>query len=94
MKLLDVPWSRLLRDAWVPALVPVLPAAGVLYGLQALLQPQNWIVLGLIAASGGLVYLVIYFLFRATGSEREMAYNMLGRAMAFARTHSRAPERS
>jgi O-antigen/teichoic acid export membrane protein len=90
MRLLGVPWPRLLRDAWIPALVPVIPAAGVLYALQAALQPDNWIVLGLIAAVGGLVYLAVYFLFRATASEREMVWNLLSQAMELVRARSEA----
>jgi O-antigen/teichoic acid export membrane protein len=90
MRLLGVSWFRLLRDAWIPALVPVAPAVAVLYALQSALQPQNWIVLGLIAATGGLVYLAVYFLFRATASEREMAWNVLTQAMDIARARSQA----
>jgi O-antigen/teichoic acid export membrane protein len=90
MRLLGVGWPRLLRDAWVPALVPLLPAVGVLYALQMALQPQNWIVLGLIAAAGGLIYLAGYLLFRATGSEREMIANLLSQALEFARARGEA----
>jgi O-antigen/teichoic acid export membrane protein len=90
MRLLGVSWLRLVRDAWIPALLPVAPTVAVLYALQSTVQPQNWIVLGLIAACGGLVYLFMYFLFRATSSERELVWNVLGQAMDFARTRSQS----
>jgi O-antigen/teichoic acid export membrane protein len=86
MRLLKVRWPVVLRDAWLPALAPAVPAALVTYALQALAQPHSWIMLGLIAAIGGLVYAAVYFIFRATATEREMVWNMLSRALTFVRT--------
>lgn len=85
MRLLGVRWSDVIRDAWIPALVPVIPTVAVLYALQAAMQPSSWILLGLTAAVGGLVYMVFYFIFRATATERQMVWNLLNRAMSFAR---------
>ncbi len=86
MRLLRVSWGTVLRDAWIPALVPTIPAVAVLYALQSAMQPDSWILLGVTAAVGGLVYAVVYFLFRATSREREMVWGLLSRAMSFART--------
>ncbi len=85
LRLLKVSWGKVLRDAWLPALAPVLPAVAVLYALQSALHPHNWFMVGALAAVGGLVYVVIYFFFRATASEREMMWNVVGRARAMAR---------
>ncbi len=88
MRLLRVGWGDVLRDAFIPALAPMLPAVAVLYALQAAVQPQSWLELGITAAVGGLVYMMVYFVFRATTAEREMVWNMVTRALSFARARS------
>jgi O-antigen/teichoic acid export membrane protein len=88
MRLLGVSWSNVVRDAWIPALAPALPAVAVLIALQAAIKPGNWFVLGLIAALGGVVYATVYFIFRATSTEREMVWNALSRAKSLARARS------
>ena len=88
MRLLHVGWLPVIREAFVPALAPVLPAVVVLYALQSAVQPHSWISLGIIAAMGGLAYVLVYFVFRATATEREMVWGMLNRAMSIARARS------
>jgi O-antigen/teichoic acid export membrane protein len=85
MRLLRVGWTDLIREALIPALAPLLPAVAVLYALQATVQPRNWLALGIIAAMGALAYVLVYFVFRATATEREMVWNALNRAMTLAR---------
>ncbi len=85
MHLLHVSWSDVIRQAWLPALAPTLPAVVVLYALQSTLHPGNWILLGLIAVVGGLTYGVVYFMFRATATERAMVRGVLDWAVELAR---------
>ena len=83
--LVIMPYSmRLLHVGWVdpssakrlfPRSCPSLPAVAVLYALQSAVQPHNWISLGVIAAMGGLAYVLVYFVFRATATEREMVWH-------------------
>jgi hypothetical protein len=83
-----VSWTGLFREALVPALAPLLPAVVVLHALQAAVQPDNWLALGAVAAAGGLTYALVYFVFRATATEREMVWNLLNRAVSLARARS------
>jgi O-antigen/teichoic acid export membrane protein len=78
-------WGTLLRDAWLPALGPVVPAVAVLYALQAALHPQSYIMLAIIAAAGLAAYGLVYFVFRATAGERAMFQGIVIRAVEFAR---------
>jgi O-antigen/teichoic acid export membrane protein len=78
-------WGTLLRDAWLPALGPVVPAVAVLYALQAALHPQSYIMLAIIAAAGLAAYGLVYFVFRPTAGERAMFQGIVIRAVEFAR---------
>ena len=86
MRQLNASWASLLREAWAPALGPVLPAVAVVYALQAALQPQSFVLLGVIAAAGLAAYGLVYFVFRATAGEREMFQGFVMKAVALART--------
>lgn len=90
MRLLGVRWSDVLKDAWLPALAPAIPAGLVLYALQAALHPNNWFALGMIAAAGGFVYAAVYFVFRATAAEREMVWQVAGQVVCRARSLAQA----
>jgi O-antigen/teichoic acid export membrane protein len=81
-------WGPLLRDAWAPAFLPVLPAVAVLYALQEAMRPDSFLALGIIAAAGLLVYGMVYFIFRATAGEREIFQGLVSKAMAYARARS------
>jgi Na+-driven multidrug efflux pump len=82
---LKADWRVLLRDAWAPALLPVLPAIATLYALQNALHPASFIALGVIAAAGLAVYGLVYFIFRATAGERELFQGFVMKAVALAR---------
>jgi O-antigen/teichoic acid export membrane protein len=86
LRQLNADWGALIRDAWAPALAPVLPAVAVLYALQAALQPASFVVLGIIAAAGLAVYGLVYFIFRATAGERELFQGFVIKAVALARS--------
>jgi O-antigen/teichoic acid export membrane protein len=85
MRLLRVRGSDLAREAFMPALAPLLPAVAILYALQSALRPHSWLTLGAIALAGGLIYVLVYFVFRATATEREMVWSVLNRAVSYAR---------
>jgi O-antigen/teichoic acid export membrane protein len=86
LRQLNAGWGALIRDAWAPALAPVLPAVAVLYALQAALQPASFVVLGIIAAAGLATYGIVYFIFRATAGERELFQGFVMKAVALARS--------
>jgi O-antigen/teichoic acid export membrane protein len=88
LRQLRADWRLLLRDAWLPALAPTVPAVVVLYALQASAQPSSFIALGAIAAAGLAAYGLVYFVFRATAGEREVFHGFVMKAVALARARA------
>jgi O-antigen/teichoic acid export membrane protein len=66
-----------LREVYVPALVPVIPAAAAIVALRRVVAPTSWVALGLLAVVGGTVYAAGYLTSRPCALEREA----LGRAV-------------
>jgi O-antigen/teichoic acid export membrane protein len=85
LRQLRADWRVLLRDAWLPALAPTVPAVAVLYALQASAQPSSFFALGAIAAAGLAAYGLVYFVFRATAGERQVFQGFVMKAVALAR---------
>lgn len=67
VRLLDV-W----RSCFVPALLPVIPAVLVMYGIRELIGPTTLVAVGVIAVAGGLTYGLLYLRFGAGPLERDL----------------------
>jgi hypothetical protein len=77
MRIMKISGLAVLRDALLPAIGPAIPAGLALYALQMLLAPSSLFGLAAIAAAGGLIYLLTYFVFPAAAPERQLARNAL-----------------
>jgi O-antigen/teichoic acid export membrane protein len=86
MRVLGVDPRQLIRDAFLPAIIPALPMAATLYALRVWLQPSTLIVLAVIGTAGALVYLVGYLAMRASASERQVVRSSLDRTLVLLRT--------
>lgn len=63
------PW-RALRETWLPALAPAVPAGLVLLLLREVVAPQSLIAVGLTGACGTATYAIAYLALPATSIER------------------------
>jgi O-antigen/teichoic acid export membrane protein len=70
MWVLGVSPRRALREVWLPALLPGIPAAIVLYALRELAAPRSLLEVGVVAACGGLTYALVYISLEVTHTER------------------------
>lgn len=70
MWVLGVKPGRAFREVWLPALLPALPSALVLYGLREILLPTSLLMVGIVAICGGLTYGLVYLGQGVTAMER------------------------
>ncbi len=81
MRTIGATVSDLLREVYLPALLPAVPAAIVLLGLRGLFQPSSFAgVLGA-ASAGAAVYLGVYLAWTAPASDREMTSDAMAAAI-------------
>jgi hypothetical protein len=79
LRIAGASFGLFMRRTLIPGFAPALAGAVVWLGLRLLLPPTSWLLLGLEAAAGGLVYLGVLFLFCLDPSERRDLHAVLGR---------------
>ena len=79
MRVIGIGARQMLRHAVLPALLPALPAAAVVYGLRRLVEPTALLTLAIVAGGGLLTYAVGYWRVGASATERK-AYGKLVRS--------------
>jgi O-antigen/teichoic acid export membrane protein len=68
--------SELMREAWLPAALPVVPMLAVLFGLRALVDPASWLTVVPIGAAGAVAYVATYLWLGASAGERQIAHRL------------------
>jgi O-antigen/teichoic acid export membrane protein len=81
----------IIKRAFLPTLVPVIPMVCVIRALEVVVEPQYVFSLVAVAAAGLLVYLVAYFGVGASSVERETSRRMVRAAADFAREYLARP---
>ncbi len=79
-RVVGVRWQRLAREAILPAVLPALPMALVLVGLERWSRPTDPLSLAPVAMAGGLTYAIIYIRFGAGPIERGLLQSLLALA--------------
>ncbi len=70
LRLTEDLFEKFVRAVLVPGLAPAAAGAVVWFGLKLLLPPASWLLLGLEAMAGGLVYLAVLLAFCLSSDER------------------------
>jgi O-antigen/teichoic acid export membrane protein len=84
LRVLAVRPSEAFRSMWVPAFLPVVPMAALLYAVTLAFSLTSLVWIGLAAVAGGLVYLAVYLGIGATSAEKQMYFNLIHGTLAFA----------
>jgi len=91
LRVLSVSPFTLLRTIVLPALLPALPMAAVLYGCTLVFQLNSLIALVVAAAAAGLVYLAAYLALGATATEKQIYSHFLSSTLGFAAARFKRP---
>lgn len=91
LRMLGISWREALREIILPSSLPAVPAAITILLLERLIPASGWASLSLIAVTGFLVYVLIYFTLGANAVEK-LAYRQIARKML--RLVSRPPKAS
>jgi O-antigen/teichoic acid export membrane protein len=86
LRVLRVPPSVLLHNAYLPAMMPIIPMTLILGLLEHVVPTGSLPLLAMIAGTGLVVYGASYLTFGARGAERHMYQMMVQSAVHFART--------
>ena len=87
MRVNDVALRTVITEIYLPALLPAVPMAAVLYLLREVTQPDSLIIIAGIGLIGVLVYAGGYALIGAGRAEREMGRDSVRAAIRFTRAH-------
>jgi O-antigen/teichoic acid export membrane protein len=87
MRVIGVTSTEVLREIVLPAFLPAVPMAAVLYLLVQTVQPASLIPLVGVAGAGLIVYLIGYVGFGARGIERQTYHSMARSTIRFAKAH-------
>jgi O-antigen/teichoic acid export membrane protein len=79
MRTIGLSLRDMLREVFVPAFAPAVPALAVLYGLREWLDPSRLVSVLAVGAVGGFVYAVVYLALCARPEEREAFRRLLRR---------------
>lgn len=85
MRVLEINGHRLIKQALLPALLPTIPMAIIIYVLQVALQPSSLLSIALVASIGLIVYVACYLIFGASAVERQTWNNLVFNALRFVR---------
>jgi O-antigen/teichoic acid export membrane protein len=75
MKIIGVSPVEIVREVFLPALLPAIPMIGLLYFVEQILMPSSLLLTVIVAGSAILVYLAGYIGLGASKSERETCRN-------------------
>ncbi len=82
-----VSFRAALTESLLPALLPAVPMAAVLYLLRVVMRPDSFVAIALIGGVALLVYVGGYWLVGAGQAEREFGRDMLHAVARFTRAH-------
>jgi O-antigen/teichoic acid export membrane protein len=86
LKVVGVSTTRVLKDALLPALLPAIPSATVLYLLEQAIEPTSLASIGPVAGIGFLVYVIGYLSWGASEIERQTWRSFAVGTVRFAET--------
>jgi len=81
MRIIGASARQMLREVYLPALLPVPLMALTLYGLRSAFQPVSIVAVITVAGAGALVYAVAYFGMTAPADDRESGRRLIASAL-------------
>ncbi len=81
-RVLGISLGTAVRKIFLPALVPALPLAAVLYGLRETLHPTSLFMLAFIGVISALVYAGVYLWMGENAQERQVVFGLFRAAMS------------
>jgi O-antigen/teichoic acid export membrane protein len=87
MRVIGVSAAEALKEIFIPALLPAIPVAILLYALQQVVEPSSLLSIMVMAASGELVYMLGYLSVGASQVERQTYRRLALRTIRFAEAH-------
>jgi O-antigen/teichoic acid export membrane protein len=87
MRVIGVSAAEALKEIFIPALLPAIPVAILLYALQQVVEPSSLLSIMVVAASGVLVYMLGYLSVGASQVERQIYRRLALSTIRFAEMH-------
>ena len=87
MRVNQIRFQTVLTEVYLPALLPALPMAAVLYCLREIVKPDSLVSIAIIGSVGLLVYVIGYMSFGAGRAERQLGRDTLLAAIRFTKAH-------
>ena len=87
MRVNQIRFRTVLTEIYLPALLPALPMAVVLYCLREIVKPDSLVSIAIIGSVGLLVYVIGYMSFGAGRAERQLGRDTLLAAIRFTKAH-------